>query len=138
MIDENVVYDTRLSRKEEAIIRALWSAKRPLAKSELVAYAAGMGVKLNLNSTQIMINNLLAKNLIRVNGMKLIGTIYARQFEPTLTPEELTGLRVQKSLQTGMLSKISGLIAYLVENEPLSNGEIEELERMLHEQKDKE
>jgi BlaI family penicillinase repressor len=76
--------DIELTRGEETIMELFWNAGYPLTSMEL----SGMTDEFNFSYVHRLINSLLNKEMIEVQGMVKSGKQYARTFLPTMTREQ--------------------------------------------------
>jgi predicted transcriptional regulator len=118
--------DIKLTKTEENILTVLWDAGKPLAVSEICDHAQKIGVKLNHHSVQAVSRQLLGRNILKVGFITQINTVLARAFEPALTADELTLIRINQLLDSST-QKRTGLIATLLESENASNEDLDAL-----------
>lgn len=77
-----------LTDNELAIMRALWSAPRPLTRKEIVATSAALRCK--RRTVYVLLNGLVAKGMIYVAGYMYNGEHSSRVFVPALSQVEYT------------------------------------------------
>ncbi len=104
-----------LSNSEHEILAVLWSQGRGLTAVEINELAQHNSWK--NTSIHPLLSNLLDKELIRVDGVKLVGRHYSRIFSAAISAEEYAVLHVntqilytpnkQKSLTTILASLIN-------------------------------
>lgn len=80
-IKETKEIDT-LTKKELEMMNVLWQSETALTASEILKASTNRTWK--DKSLHILINSLLQKNLIVVDGFKRMEKVYARSFKPTL------------------------------------------------------
>lgn len=71
-----------LTKKELEMMNVLWQSETALTASEILKASTNRTWK--DKSLHILINSLLQKNLIVVDGFKRMEKVYARSFKPTL------------------------------------------------------
>lgn len=71
-----------LTKKELEMMTVLWQSETALTASEILKASTNRTWK--DKSLHILINSLLQKNLIVVDGFKRMEKVYARSFKPTL------------------------------------------------------
>lgn len=76
----------KLTNSEKEVLEVLWEADQPLAAREIVNYCVKKTWKPSY--IHLMINSLLEKGMIRVEGEKRSVKNYARTYKPTMTEEE--------------------------------------------------
>ncbi len=76
----------KLTNSEKEVMDVLWKSDQPLTAREIVVNC----VKKTWKSSyiHIMINSLLEKEMIQVEGQKRSGKNYARTYKPTMTEDE--------------------------------------------------
>lgn len=77
-----------LTDNELAIMRALWSAPRPLTRKEIVSTSAALRCK--RRTVYVLLNGLVAKGMIYVAGYMYNGEHSSRVFVPALSQVEYT------------------------------------------------
>lgn len=124
---------TSLSAHELAVMNTFWEAERPLSKSEVIELSPNRSWK---DSTiHLLLNSLLDKGYIKVDGMVKATKHYARTFSPTMTANEFL---VNQITQSGLLNKqtgasFSGVISGLIENADNKDELIVELVKLIDE-----
>lgn len=77
-----------LTKSEEEVMFLLWETGEPLTSSEIVKKSVNRSWKKSY--VNLLINSLLKKDMIKVDGVKQMFKNYARTFVPTLTKDEYT------------------------------------------------
>ena len=75
-----------LSPTEYEILSLLWASERGLTAAEINTLSPDKSWK--EISIHIIINNMLSKGAIKVDGMVPSGRVYSRTFTAAVTPEE--------------------------------------------------
>lgn len=76
----------KLTNREKEVLEVLWETDQPLTAREIVNYCVKKTWKPSY--IHLMINSLLEKGMIRVEGEKRSVKNYARTYKPTMTEEE--------------------------------------------------
>ena len=76
----------RITPYEKEVLEALWENEKPLTAREIVYYCVNKSWKPSY--IYLMINSLLEKEMIQVEGEKRSVKKYARAYTPTLTEAE--------------------------------------------------
>ncbi len=123
-----------LTTNEYEILEVLWTADRALTRSEILKLSVNKSWK--DRSIHILLNNLLAKEAIIVEGYASSGTNYGRTYRAALSREEYALEQLESTVaelqpRSIRLSKIfSALIDSCVDADTLS-----ELEQMIEAKK---
>ncbi|MCH5249048.1 MAG: BlaI/MecI/CopY family transcriptional regulator [Lachnospiraceae bacterium] len=125
----------KLTNRELAVMRILWESDKPLMVSEIVQRDKNG----TIYSVQRIIQNLIKKNMVAVDGVSYNKKALGRTFRPLVTSEviELNSLR---DMLNNMISKnitASHLIAALLPTENDSNTleELNKLEEIIKQRK---
>lgn len=103
-----------LSKHELAVMNTLWSEGRPLSGSEIIELSEERTWK--ESTIHLLLNSLLKKGMIDVEGMVRTTKNYARTFAPVMTANEYLAAQVtqsklfNKSLGVSFRGVISALI----------------------------
>lgn len=73
----------KLTKKEKEMMEVLWNSKISLTASEILENSSNRTWK--TKSLHLMINSLLQKNLIVVDGFRKMEKVYARSFKPAIS-----------------------------------------------------
>ena len=79
-------FGMELTKSEMQIMDVLWASDAPLSRSDILDHSDGKTWK--DSSVHILLNGLLAKDVIREAGFVKRSKTYGRTFAPTLTREE--------------------------------------------------
>lgn len=109
----------------------MWQEQRPLSRSDFIKLTPNPSWK--PSSIHILLNSLLDKGAIQLEGFTRVSRNYARTFVPTLTEDEYAVMQItnRPSFKT---SKIPSLMAGLLGQKP-DPELIAELEEMLNQAK---
>ena len=123
-----------LSANELAVLTALWSADRPLARPEILQRITK--TDWNPNSINMILNNLIKKGYVDVGMSVRCGQNYGRTYYPLKTREECIA-----SLAAYMLPDISedervlNVMAAMTKSRGISESTIQKLEQMLEQRR---
>jgi len=124
-----------LSPTEYEILSLLWASERGLTAAEINTLSPEKSWK--EVSIHIIINNMLSKGAIKVDGMARSGRVYRRTFTAAITPKEYSLMQVQKNAAcTKDASAVyAGLFCALVDSDSISSDDIEKIEEMIQQKK---
>lgn len=119
-----------LSETEMDIMQILWKAKTGLSRPEILSHMEGKDW--NPNSIHQVLNSMMKKGVLQVDGMARCGKVYGRTYMPTMTQQEFLTRRTQE-ITPGLSSKerILGIVAALTELDGIDAETIGELEQLL-------
>lgn len=125
-----------LSKSEKQIMDVLWMQAAPLSRSQIIENSPDRTWK--ESSIHILLNQLLKKNAIEVDGFVKTGKNYGRTFKPTLTLEEFQIMQLKDSpeYRKSKSATVTNLISALIQDENLSDQDIADLEAMLQVKKE--
>lgn len=123
-----------LSETELDIMQLLWEEDTGLSRPEILSRLEGKDW--NPNSIHQVLNSMMKKGVLQVDGMARCGKIYGRTYTPTMTQQEFLARRTQE-ITPGLTTKerILGVVAALADQEGLDAETIQELEQLLEEHK---
>lgn len=104
----------RLTESEQQVLDLLWDRDEALTSSEIVDYCENRTWKESY--IHILINSLLKKNMIQVDGFKKTTKNYARTFKPSMTREEYSILQIRHTQKISSRT-LSHLFAAMLEEE---------------------
>lgn len=124
-----------LTPKELEIMELLWKVDRSLSRSEFIELSPNRSWK--ASSIHILLNKLLEKELIEVDGFVKTGKNYGRTYRPSITQEQYLIQQMQKtSTDKKATSKASlALFSALLKEGDIDGEVIDELQMMLDEHK---
>ncbi|MCM1211681.1 MAG: BlaI/MecI/CopY family transcriptional regulator [Blautia sp.] len=125
----------KLTNRELAVMRVLWEAEKPLMVSEILQRDKGG----TIYSVQRIIQNLIKKDMVAVDGIAYNKKALGRTFRP-LVGSEVIELDAIREMLDGLVSKniaASQLIASLLptDNNEESLRELNHLEELISERK---
>lgn len=121
-----------LSDNELAVLRALWNTDAPLSRPEILERISGNNW--NPNSIHLVLNNLLKKGYIRIEGMARCGQSYGRTYSVTKTQGEyVAGLALNALPGSVGEESILDVMSAMVKSTQLSENTINLLQQMLEE-----
>ncbi|WP_312651838.1 BlaI/MecI/CopY family transcriptional regulator [Aminipila sp.] len=120
-----------LTKNEQEIMELLWSENQPLSRSQIIELSTERTWK--ASSIHILINQLLKKKAIKVDGFVKTGKNYGRTFSAAITPEEYQVIHFKnsKSYLHSKSSAIVNFVSTLIEDEDIDNNTLRELEEIL-------
>lgn len=104
----------QLTKNEREIMELLWVQDRPLSRSEIIELSTNRSWK--ASSIHILLNQLLNKDAIRVDGFVKTGKNYGRTFSSAITEEAYqvmqfkNGVAYKQSKNSALVSFIAALI----------------------------
>jgi len=124
-----------LNSKEYEIVNLMWAEKRPLAANEIVTLLPDK--KWKDSTIHIILNGLLEKSIINVDGVIQAGRTYARLFIPAITMEDYLAEQIKHTAAYHMDkdSKITNLLAALL-NDDIKYETLLEMEEMIARKKE--
>lgn len=87
----------KLTPNQEQVMETLWRENRPLVRSEIIALTENR--HWSESSVHLLINELLEKEAIKVDGEILMGINMARQYSPAISKEEFDMMQMQRHLE---------------------------------------
>ncbi len=120
-----------LTKSEEEILDLLWTENRPMTSTEIVNLSVNRTWKKSY--IHLLINSLLKKEVIKVEGFVKTTKNYARTFIPVFTREEYAVKQFTDSSEFNKGSK-ENLFAALIENTD-DPQVIDKLEKMIERKK---
>lgn len=125
-----------LTENEFSILTLLWTEKRSLSRPEILTSLSENNW--NPNSIHLILNSMISKGVLQVDGIARCGQNYGRTYAPTMTQEEYAAsqmIRLTPNLTPGR--RLLGVFAALVDKNGIDAETIDEMEKLL-EQKRKE
>ena len=123
-----------LSNNELTVLRALWSVDHPLSRPEILKKIPDNNW--NPNSIHFVLNNLIRKGYVEVDGMVQCGFSYGRTYRATKTQGDYAAELALQALpeapdDEGVLTVMSAM----VKHKNVSSATIAYLEQMLDERR---
>lgn len=124
-----------VTANEYSILATLWKVDHALTSREILEQMEGQPFK--DRTIHSLLSSMLKKDLIYVDGQKLSSSIYSRCFRPKISFEEyfageISSAAVYKKKPAALLPCI---VSRLVQSSDIGPDTIEELERLLEEEK---
>lgn len=126
-----------LTENELEIVNLLWECGRALSRSEIIKLLPNKSW--SNSSIHIILNKLLEKEAIKVDGFVKTGKNYGRTYSAAITREEYRLIQVRRATKPfkGEKLNLPSIFSTLVQDEKIDGNTILELEAIL-EQKRKE
>lgn len=106
-----------LSPNEFNILQLFWKENRPLSRPEIIELTPNRDW--NPNSIHLMLNNMIEKGVIRVEGMTRCGKGYGRTYTATMTNLEYAATLLQNATpELSTDERLLGLLPILL-REPI-------------------
>lgn len=123
-----------VSKNEYNVLLAIWNAGRPLTAAEIVSSVEDKSFK--ERTIHSLLNSLLDKGLIYVDGQKLSSRIYSRCFNTSISFEEYHSDLIKKSAlyRKDKGDVLSGVFAALID-ENVNADTLDRLDALLEERK---
>lgn len=126
------------SSHELEVMELLWMENRALTRTEIIDLSVNKSWK--PSTIHLLLNSLLKKEAIRVDGFKPTGKNYGRTFASAITREEYTARELNKRLPKDGADRqidLAGVFAAMVDGAPLNKATLDELQQILDEKKRK-
>lgn len=125
-----------LSDNELAVLRTLWGADMPLSRPEILDRIPNNNW--NPNSIHHVLNNLLKKGFIKIEGMVRCGQSYGRTYSAAKTQGEYAAsLALNAVPDTSEDESVFEIMSAMVKSTTLDERTIDLLQQMLEEQRNK-
>ncbi len=124
-----------LTKNEQEVMELLWAQNRALSRSEIIELSEERSWK--KSSIHILLNSLLEKGAIKVEGFVKTGKNYGRTYSATVTQEEYQIMQFKQGANylKSKSSAITGLVSSLIQDEDIDNETLDRLEAILQERK---
>jgi len=125
-----------LSKSEYEVLSLLWAQEKGLTAVEINELSPDKSWK--DVSIHLIINSMLDKGAIKVNGMVRSGRTYSRLFEAAVSPEEYSLMQVKEnvSFAPNKSAAISSLFSALLDSESISRDDISKIEELVKKKKE--
>lgn len=116
-----------LTKNEMEVMELLWSKGRALSRSEIIELSTERSWK--KSTIHILLNGLLEKGAIKVEGFARTGKNYGRTYSSTVTSEEYFLMQFKQSAyyRKYKSSAITGFLSELIQDEDIDNETLEEI-----------
>ncbi|WP_051280839.1 BlaI/MecI/CopY family transcriptional regulator [Anaerovorax odorimutans] len=120
-----------LTKNEKEIMNLLWIQNRPLSRSEIIQFSKERTWK--ASSIHILLNQLLKKGAIKVDGFIKTGKNYGRTFAAAITQEEYQIIQFKENFRTFSTkpSAFVNFVSTLVQDEEIDDETLDRLEAIL-------
>lgn len=123
-----------LSSNEFCILNLLWTENRAMTRPEILE--ALPDKDWNPNSIHLILNNMIKKGVLQVEGVARCGRGYGRTYAPTLSQTEYAAAQALDATPDMTVSdRLLGVVAALVDKKGIDEQTIAELEQMLEEKR---
>lgn len=128
--------DTKLSKSEYEILSLLWTQEEGLTASEINSLCKKKSWK--DSSIHLIINSMLEKETIKVDGLRRSGRVYSRVFKAAIMPENYSLMQIQQNVRfvKDKPSSMTKLFSSLIDSEEISAESISEIEKLLKKKKE--
>lgn len=122
----------KLTDNELSIMNTLWESKKSLTSSQIIDACVNKHWK--VNSIHILINSMLEKGAIAVDGVEKTGKTYSRTFAPTCTHDEymVSSIMQNHPLSDAIIRKTT---AAFLDTSCISDETLNYLEHLIQERK---
>ena len=107
----------------------MWAQNRPLTRTEIISLSPERSWK--ASSIHILLNKLLDKGAIIVDGFVKTGKNYGRTYSPSVSCEEYEKMFLTQHYKNTSLS-LGELFSALIEDEDINDSTIDELEAIIN------
>ncbi len=116
-----------LTKNEMEVMELLWSKGRALSRSEIIELSTERSWK--KSTIHILLNGLLEKGAIKVEGFARTGKNYGRIYSSAVTSEEYFIMQFKQSAyyRKYKSSAITGFLSELIQDEDIDNETLEEI-----------
>ncbi len=116
-----------LTKNEMEVMELLWSKVRALSRSEIIELSTERSWK--KSTIHILLNGLLEKGAIKVEGFARTGKNYGRTYSSAVTSEEYFIMQFKQSAyyRKYKSSAITGFLSELIQDEDIDNETLEEI-----------
>lgn len=116
-----------LTKNEMEVMELLWSKGRALSRSEIIELSTERSWK--KSTIHILLNVLLEKGAIKVEGFARTGKNYGRTYSSAVTSEEYFIMQFKQSAyyRKYKSSAITGFLSELIQDEDIDNETLEEI-----------
>lgn len=119
-----------LTENEFSILTLLWTEKRSLSRPEILENLSDNDW--NPNSIHLILNSMINKGVLKVDGIARCGQNYGRTYAPTMTQEEYAATQmIRLTPNLPQRQRLLGIFAALVDKNGIDAETIEEMEKLL-------
>ncbi len=118
-----------LTKNEQEVMELMWAQDRALSRSEIIELSTERSWK--KSSVHILLNSMLDKGAIKVDGYVRTGKNYGRTYSAAVTPEEYQVIQLKHRMPfTAKTSAITDIVSALI-MEDIDDETLEKLEAIL-------
>lgn len=127
-----------LTKNELEIMNLMWAQARPLPRSEIIDLSPERSWK--ASSIHILLNQLLEKKTIVVDGYVKTGKNYGRTYSAAITQEEYQIMQIKQSpgFFQSKSNVVTNIVSTLIKDEDIDDETLAKLETILRERRLKE
>ncbi len=119
-----------LTDNEFSILTLLWTKKSSLSRPEILANLTDNDW--NPNSIHLILNSMINKGVLKVDGLARCGQNYGRTYAPTMTQEEYAAVQIVRlTPNLSRKRRLIGVFAALIDKDGIDAETIEEMEKLL-------
>jgi predicted transcriptional regulator len=124
-----------LSKNELDVVTLLWQEGRALSRTEIIELSPNRTWK--ASSIHILLNSLLKKGAIKVEGFVQTGKNYGRTYAAAVTQEEYAAMQFSKYVPSQKVNKdnLPKLFTALIQSEYVDGDLINQLQKILDDRK---
>lgn len=121
----------KLSDNEKQILDTMWREERALTRSDVINLTENKTWK--ESSIHILLNQLLDKGAIEVEGIVKTGKTFGRTYKPTVTRQIYEEMQLKNSFEeiNPSRSSIKNFFSALIESKDVDKETLEDLERLI-------
>lgn len=125
-----------LSKNEFEIMSLLWKENKPLSRTEIIELSPDKTWK--PSSIHILLNNLLEKEAIQVDGFVRTGKNYGRTYSAALTQEEYATMQFTQNMpsNTNQNENLADFIAALIQKEDIDKEVLNKVQEAIDRKKE--
>lgn len=127
-----------LTNSELEIMETMWKMNRPLSRSEIIELTPNRTWK--KSSIHILINKMLEKEVIKVDGFVRTNKNYGRTYAPLITKDDYivsTFDKIKTSYFDSKSSAVTSIFAALIQDKDINDELLDELQQMIERRKQK-
>ena len=127
-----------LTNSELEIMETMWKMNRPLSRSEIIELTPNRTWK--KSSIHILINKMLEKEVIKVDGFVRTNKNYGRTYAPLITKDDYivsTFDKIKTSYFDSKSSAVTSIFAALIQDKDINDELLDELQQMIESRKQK-
>lgn len=124
-----------LSPNELSILQLLWAEGHSLSRPEILEKLPDKDW--NPNSIHLILNNMIKKGVLQIDGITRCGRGYGRTYAPTISQSEYILEQVNTILpDTGAKKRLNGIMAALLGSQDIDEQALTEMEELLEKKRE--